>query len=173
MNTVVDEQQLSPRLGLVYDFTPNTHLHVGYARYFTPPPFELVGNAAVASFVGTTAQFPNGTGSDTPRAERSNYFDLAMVMDYWSEKRLNHHTEATTMLYGARECARLLLEEGIPQAVERHRLHGSAMVAGRGASSPSHALRVMDDGVVELRDVAGAALDRDLVVRWQGAGLYG
>jgi (S)-ureidoglycine-glyoxylate aminotransferase len=36
----------------------------------------------------------------------SNYFDLAMIMDYWSEKRLNHHTEATTMLYGARECAR-------------------------------------------------------------------
>jgi (S)-ureidoglycine-glyoxylate aminotransferase len=35
----------------------------------------------------------------------SNYFDLAMIMDYWSDKRLNHHTEATTMLYGARECA--------------------------------------------------------------------
>lgn len=42
----------------------------------------------------------------------SNYFDLAMVMDYWSEKRLNHHTEATTMLYGAREAARVMLEEG-------------------------------------------------------------
>lgn len=37
---------------------------------------------------------------------RSNYFDLAMIMDYWSEKRLNHHTEATSMLYAARECAR-------------------------------------------------------------------
>jgi (S)-ureidoglycine-glyoxylate aminotransferase len=24
----------------------------------------------------------------------SNYFDLAMIMDYWSDKRLNHHTEA-------------------------------------------------------------------------------
>ena len=35
----------------------------------------------------------------------SNYFDLAMIMDYWSEKRLNHHTEATSMLYAARECA--------------------------------------------------------------------
>jgi (S)-ureidoglycine-glyoxylate aminotransferase len=41
----------------------------------------------------------------------SNYFDLAMVMDYWSDKRLNHHTEATTMLYGARECARVALGE--------------------------------------------------------------
>ena len=34
------------------------------------------------------------------------------------------------MLYGAPECARLLVEEGIDAAVERHRLHGAAMLAG-------------------------------------------
>ncbi|TFD87268.1 alanine--glyoxylate aminotransferase family protein [Cryobacterium lactosi] len=61
---------------------------------------------------------------------RSNYFDLSMIFDYWGPKRLNHHTEATTMLYGARECARLLVDEGIDAAVERHRLHGAAMLAG-------------------------------------------
>jgi (S)-ureidoglycine-glyoxylate aminotransferase len=61
---------------------------------------------------------------------RSNYLDLAMIFDYWGPRRLNHHTEATTMLYGARECARLLVAEGMDQAVERHRLHGSAMLAG-------------------------------------------
>jgi (S)-ureidoglycine-glyoxylate aminotransferase len=61
---------------------------------------------------------------------RSNYFDLAMILDYWGPRRLNHHTEATSMLYGARECARLLLEEGLETAVERHRLHGEAMLAG-------------------------------------------
>ena len=44
---------------------------------------------------------------------RSNYFDLAMLMDYWSPKRLNHHTEAASMLYAARECARVVLEEGL------------------------------------------------------------
>jgi (S)-ureidoglycine-glyoxylate aminotransferase len=60
----------------------------------------------------------------------SNYFDLSMIMDYWGAKRLNHHTEATSMLYGARECARLLAEEGIDHAVERHALHGAAMLAG-------------------------------------------
>jgi (S)-ureidoglycine-glyoxylate aminotransferase len=60
----------------------------------------------------------------------SNYFDLAMLMDYWGERRLNHHTEAATMLYGARECARLLLEEGIPHSIARHRLAGDALVAG-------------------------------------------
>jgi (S)-ureidoglycine-glyoxylate aminotransferase len=60
----------------------------------------------------------------------SNYFDLAMIMDYWSEKRLNHHTEATSMLYGARECARLVLEEGLEARFSRHRAMGAAMVAG-------------------------------------------
>jgi (S)-ureidoglycine-glyoxylate aminotransferase len=63
----------------------------------------------------------------------SNYFDLAMIMDYWSEKRLNHHTEATTMLYGARECARILLQEGLQNCFDRHRRAGRAMVAGARA----------------------------------------
>lgn len=60
----------------------------------------------------------------------SNYLDLAQVMDYWGPRRLNHHTEATTMLYGARECARLLVEEGLDAAVARHALHGRAMLEG-------------------------------------------
>ncbi|KAA8998981.1 alanine--glyoxylate aminotransferase family protein [Affinibrenneria salicis] len=60
----------------------------------------------------------------------SNYFDLGMIMDYWGPERLNHHTEATSMLFAARECARLILEEGVDQTVERHRLHGGAMAAG-------------------------------------------
>ena len=69
---------------------------------------------------------------DTARGTRiaSNYLDLAMLIDYWGPRRLNHHTEATTMLYGARECARVLLEEGLEESVERHRLHGAAMLAG-------------------------------------------
>ncbi|MFC0531577.1 pyridoxal-phosphate-dependent aminotransferase family protein [Phytohabitans kaempferiae] len=60
----------------------------------------------------------------------SNYLDLAQIMDYWGPRRLNHHTEATSMLYAARECARLLVEEGIGRAVARHELHGRAMLAG-------------------------------------------
>ena len=50
----------------------------------------------------------------------SNYFDLAMLIDYWSDLGLNHHTEATSMLYAARECARLFLEEGHENAFRRH-----------------------------------------------------
>ena len=61
---------------------------------------------------------------------RSNYFDLAMIMDYWSDMALNHHTEATTMLYGARECARIVLAEGLANAHARHAAASRAMVAG-------------------------------------------
>ncbi|WP_082922413.1 pyridoxal-phosphate-dependent aminotransferase family protein [Croceicoccus mobilis] len=60
----------------------------------------------------------------------SNYFDLAMIMDYWSEKRLNHHTEATSMLYAARECARVALGEGLQTRFTRHAEAGRAMTAG-------------------------------------------
>ena len=60
----------------------------------------------------------------------SNYFDLAMIMDYWSDKRLNHHTEATTMLYGARECARVVLGEGLEARYARHAAAGRAVAAG-------------------------------------------
>lgn len=73
-----------------------------------------------------TAHTADGVG---PRIG-SNYFDLAMIMDYWSDKRLNHHTEATTMLYAARECARTVLEEGLGARYARHAAAGRAMAAG-------------------------------------------
>jgi (S)-ureidoglycine-glyoxylate aminotransferase len=76
-----------------------------------------------------TDETPAGSG----RRIASNYFDLAMVMDYWSELRLNHHTEATSMLYAARECARIVLEEGLPSRWARHALAGAAMQAGVAA----------------------------------------
>ena len=60
----------------------------------------------------------------------SNYMDLAMVMDYWGDAGLNHHTEATTMLYGARECARIFMQEGLASAYARHAAASRAVVAG-------------------------------------------
>ncbi|RFD19633.1 alanine--glyoxylate aminotransferase family protein [Komagataeibacter melaceti] len=73
-------------------------------------------------------------GSDTTDGVRaripSNYFDLAMIMDYWSEKRLNHHTEATSMLYAAREAARVMVEEGLEARFARHASASRAMCAG-------------------------------------------
>ena len=81
----------------------------------------------------------------------SNYFDLAMVMDYWSEKRLNHHTEATTMLYGARECARVVLGEGLEARFARHRLAGASVVAGARAME----LTVFGDDAFRMTNVTG------------------
>lgn len=66
----------------------------------------------------------------SPDFVRSNYFDLGMILDYWGPRRLNHHTEATTMLYGARECARVLLLEGRDEVIARHELAGRAMLEG-------------------------------------------
>ena len=66
----------------------------------------------------------------TGRGSRSNYFDLAMIMDYWGKARLNHHTEATSMLYAARECARIVLREGSTRRFARHALASTALVAG-------------------------------------------
>ncbi|WP_145488867.1 pyridoxal-phosphate-dependent aminotransferase family protein [Yersinia aleksiciae] len=60
----------------------------------------------------------------------SNYFDLGMIMDYWGPERLNHHTEATSMLFAARECARVILEEGLDNGIARHALQGAALLAG-------------------------------------------
>ncbi|WP_046215300.1 pyridoxal-phosphate-dependent aminotransferase family protein [Paenibacillus wulumuqiensis] len=60
----------------------------------------------------------------------SNYLDLAQLQDYWSPARLNHHTEATSMLYALREGLRILLEEGLEARFARHRENGAAIVAG-------------------------------------------
>ena len=82
---------------------------------------------------------------------RSNYFDLAMIMDYWSDKALNHHTEATSMLYAARECARILLQEGLPQAFARHALASQALTAGLEAMG----LRLFGDQKHKMPNVTG------------------
>ena len=82
----------------------------------------------------------------------SNYFDLAMIMDYWSEKRLNHHTEATTMLYGARECARVALAEGLEARFARHAAAGRAMTTGLRAMG----LRIFGDDAHRMSNVTGA-----------------
>lgn len=81
----------------------------------------------------------------------SNYFDLAMIMDYWSEKRLNHHTEATSMLYAARECARVALEEGLEARVVRHVKAGRAVTAGLRAMG----LRVFGSDAHRMSNVTG------------------
>ena len=71
------ENQLSPRLNLVWTPTDTTTVHAGYARYFTPPPFELVGGETVAKFANTTAASAIATDA-VSRAEKADYFDLGI-----------------------------------------------------------------------------------------------
>ena len=71
------ENQLSPRINAVWTATSTTTVHAGYARYFSPPPFELVGGGTVTKFNNTTAAAPN-TLDTTPYAERAHYFDLGV-----------------------------------------------------------------------------------------------
>jgi outer membrane receptor protein involved in Fe transport len=71
--------QVSPRVNAVWEFDTGTTLHGGYSRYFTPPPFELVGSGTFTQFAGTTAVPPGSVTQDTaPIAERANYYDLGV-----------------------------------------------------------------------------------------------
>ncbi len=77
VSTVVDESQLSPRVGLVYQLGKDTRLHAGYARYFTPPPSEKIDTTSVQKFAGTTNALPSDANTAV-RSERSDYFDAGI-----------------------------------------------------------------------------------------------
>ncbi|NIJ07546.1 outer membrane receptor protein involved in Fe transport [Sphingomonas vulcanisoli] len=68
------QQMFSPRANLVWQPGAFTTLHIGYARYFSPPPFELVGSTTIARYVGTSGAAA-GTDNTTPFAEKQHYFD--------------------------------------------------------------------------------------------------
>lgn len=78
LNAYTSGSQLSPRVGIIDYLTPSTTLHAGYARYFTPPPNELVASNTLNKFNNTT-QAPAVTQNDPVRAERSHYFDAGVV----------------------------------------------------------------------------------------------
>ena len=52
MDAYDHENQLSPRVNAVWKPLDGTTFHAGYARYFTPPPFELVGNQSRCAVPG-------------------------------------------------------------------------------------------------------------------------
>ena len=87
----------------------------------------------------------------------SNYFDLAMILGYWGQG-VNHHTEATSMLYAAHECARILVEEGLASAQERHRLHSRALRTGLEAMG----LRLYGDPTHRMQNITGIYVPREV-----------
>ena len=77
VDAFVTESQLSPRLGLIYALSDSTTLHAGYARYFTPPPAELIAQSDIALFQGTTNALPTNVNAET-LSERSHYYDAGI-----------------------------------------------------------------------------------------------
>jgi outer membrane receptor for ferrienterochelin and colicin len=77
VDTVVNEQQFSPRLGMIYEFTAATRVHLGYARYFTPPPTEKIDVTSIAKFLNTTNALPSDANTAVS-SERSHYFDAGI-----------------------------------------------------------------------------------------------
>ena len=78
--------QLSPRVNFVWQLPYGTIVHGGYSRYFTPPPFELVGSETFTRFAGTSALPPGSVTEDTaPFAARANYYDFGVQQKLLSD----------------------------------------------------------------------------------------
>ncbi len=75
----VSENQLSPRVNVVWEPTPEITLRAGYARYFVPAPLNQVSVAALAARAGTVAA-PEVLTNDPVRAERSDNIDVGLTV---------------------------------------------------------------------------------------------
>lgn len=73
------ENQLSPRVNIVWEPDPMITLRAGYSRYFVPAPLNQVSASSIAVLAGTTAA-TEVTTNDPVRAERSNYFDVGLTV---------------------------------------------------------------------------------------------
>ena len=52
---------------------------------------------------------------------QSWYLDLSMIEKYWGSERIYHHTAPISMNYALHEALRIVLEEGLQSAWQRHR----------------------------------------------------
>jgi outer membrane receptor protein involved in Fe transport len=98
------ENQLSPRVNLVYQPFDGTTLHIGYSRYFTPPPLENVTSGNIAAFAGTSGE-PATTQDDPVKAERANYYDAGI------SQKITKHLQLG--LDGYYKTARNQLDDGL------------------------------------------------------------
>jgi hypothetical protein len=80
-SSYISENQISPRINGVFKATESTTLHTGYARYFTPPPLEVVRSGSVAQFDGTS-NASEVTTDDPVKSERAHYFDAGISQKF-------------------------------------------------------------------------------------------
>ena len=69
--------QLSPRVNFVWQPFPDTTVHAGYSRFFSPPPFELITNTTISKYEYTSGA-PLNPLDTVVKPERSNYYDLGV-----------------------------------------------------------------------------------------------
>ena len=79
ISAATTENQLSPRVNVVWEPTPEITLRAGYARYFVPAPLNQVGNGSLVTRLGTTAA-PEVLTNDPVRAERSDNIDIGLTV---------------------------------------------------------------------------------------------
>ena len=77
-DTGLTEWQLSPRANLVWEATPSTTAHLGYARYFTPPSLDRLRTESLAAFANTS-NAPEIPTSSPVRAERTHSVDVGIT----------------------------------------------------------------------------------------------
>lgn len=78
------EDQVSPRANIVWRLHSKTSMHLGYARYFTPPSVQYISPAMIQPFEGTTGAADN-LQADPTRVERSHYFDIGISQQITSD----------------------------------------------------------------------------------------
>ncbi len=82
VNQFVMGNQISPRVNTVWQATPTTVLHAGYANLFTPPPFQLGPPQNLIQFNDfngtglTTSGATPSTGNSPLKIERADLFDI-------------------------------------------------------------------------------------------------
>lgn len=58
------------------------------------------------------------------------YFDLSLLVGYWSSSRFYHHTGPISMVYALHEALAAVIDEGLEARAKRHLKHGAALHAG-------------------------------------------
>ncbi|MDF7674227.1 TonB-dependent receptor [Acetobacteraceae bacterium ESL0709] len=72
------DDQLGPRASLIWKPSHQVTLHLGYARYFTPPAPQYLSSRSLAHFENTT-NAPETSENSAPKVETSHYIDTGLT----------------------------------------------------------------------------------------------
>ena len=152
-----DEHQYSPRINASYELTPQTAIHAGFSRYFSPPPQELASQQSIDLYLGTT-NAPQVPVSDPVRAERASYYDLGVIekfSPYFTVGLDGYYKQVTNLLDEGQFGQALILTpfnyaQGYQEGVElsatynRRQLVGIPEFCGEQGKGQEHHFRTVD-----------------------------